>query len=151
MFTRQDRQYMQLALAQALLAEAAEEVPVGAVLVHDDRVLASAHNRTRTQSDPSAHAEIMVLRDAGSQLGSSRLTGTTLYVTIEPCVMCVGALVQSRIQRLVYGAREPRTGAVVSAFDLLMSERHNHRVQITEGVLADECAELMQRFFNARR
>lgn len=142
---------MRLALAQAQQAELDDEVPIGAVLVKDNDVLAAAYNQTLTQSDPSAHAEILVLRQAGAQLQSPRLIGTTLYVTIEPCAMCVGALIQARIQRLVYGAREPKTGAVVSAFDLLMSEHHNHRVNITEGVLADECLEPMQRFFSARR
>ncbi|MBX2824386.1 MAG: tRNA adenosine(34) deaminase TadA [Gammaproteobacteria bacterium] len=151
MFALRDRQFMQHAIELALEAEASNEVPVGAVLVRDDEILASAHNLTRTHNDPSAHAEIQVLREAGRLAGSPRLTDTTLYVTVEPCVMCVGAIVQARVKRLVYGAREPRTGAVASAFEILMSERHNHRVVITEGVLGDHCLEPLQRFFKQRR
>lgn len=142
---------MRLALHQAELAFTREEVPVGAVLVYRDTVIAASGNRVQSSTDPTAHAEIEVIRAGSEALGSHRLVGTTLYVTLEPCLMCVGAIVHSRIDRLVFGAREPRTGAVASAFDTLMSDRHNHRVSIREGVLADDCAQLMRRFFEPRR
>ena len=151
MSTATDTHYMQLALEQARFARDAGEVPVGAVLVYQDRVVGRGHNRTLADLDPTAHAEILALRQGATELGSPRVTGTTLYVTLEPCVMCTGALIQARVERLVFGAREPKTGAVASAFDILMSPKHNHRVAIKEGVLANECANLLTVFFQAKR
>lgn len=142
---------MREAIRQAEQAEKAGEVPVGAVVTRDDRILAAGYNRTVGLNDPTAHAELIVLRAAAAELATARISDCTLYVTVEPCLMCVGAIVHSRIKRLVYGAREPRTGAVASAFDVLMSDRHNHRVAITESVLEHDCRQLMQRFFAARR
>ena len=138
---------MELALSIAEQGLDAGEVPVGAVLVRDTQVLATAHNRTAMDNDPTAHAEIIVLRDAASHRTRPRLDGTTLYVTIEPCTMCSGALLQARIHRLVFGAREPRTGAILSIADTLMNPANTHQIPVTEGILAVEAAELMQRFF----
>lgn len=146
-----DEHWMQLALDQAQLAADNGEVPVGAVLVKDDQLIASGFNQPISSCDPSAHAEIVVLRSAAKQLSNYRLPGTTLYVTIEPCTMCVGALIHSRIERLVFGAPEPRAGAVVSAANLLEGDQFNHRITTLGGVLADQCAALMQTFFRQRR
>ena len=146
-----DNEHMNQALDLAHLAAANNEVPVGAVLVRGGRIIGSGYNQTQSLNDPTAHAEIIAIRNAAADAGDFRLLGSTLYVTLEPCCMCVGALVQARIAKLVFGAREARTGAVVSAFELLMSGHHNHRVAIREGVLAAECAELMQSFFRSRR
>jgi len=143
---------MQQALVQAQAAAAKDEVPVGAVLVDDaGELIAAGHNQPISASDPSAHAEIVVLRDAAQKLGNYRLPGTTLYVTLEPCVMCVGALVHARIGRLVYGATEPKTGAIESAQRLFETGEFNHRPVIEAGVLADECAALMTQFFENKR
>jgi tRNA(Arg) A34 adenosine deaminase TadA len=143
---------MRRALEQARKAAALGEVPVGAVLVGESgELIAEGHNQPIAAHDPSAHAEIVVLRAAAQQLGNYRLPGTTLYVTIEPCVMCVGALVHARVQRLVYGAVEPRTGAIASAHRLFDSGEFNHRPRIDAGILADECARLITEFFVARR
>lgn len=142
---------MQQALELAHAAAASDEVPVGAVLVLNDQIKGLAYNQNRTLHDPTAHAEILALQQAARSIQSQRLPGSTLYVTVEPCAMCTGALVHARIQRLVFGAREPSTGAVVSNFDLLMSDRHNHRVAITEGVLAEACADVMSKFFQNKR
>lgn len=151
MGTREDTEFMRQALALAEQAAAVGEVPVGAVLVLDNKIIGRGHNSNLTKNDPTAHAEIVALRHAAQYLGVSRLPESTLYVTIEPCSMCAGALVQARVATLVYGAREPRSGAVVSAFELLMSDKHNHRVTIKEGVLAEPCANLMSAFFKTRR
>jgi len=143
---------MQQALVQAQAAAAKDEVPVGAVLVDDaGELIAAGHNQPISASDPSAHAEIVVLRDAAQKLGNYRLPGTTLYVTLEPCVMCVGALVHARIGRLVYGATEPKTGAIESAHRLFETGEFNHRPVIEAGVLADKCAALMTQFFENKR
>lgn len=143
---------MQQALAQAQAAAAKDEVPVGAVLVDDaGELIAAGHNQPISASDPSAHAEIVVLRAAAQKLGNYRLPGTTLYVTLEPCVMCVGALVHARVARLVYGATEPKTGAIESAQRLFESGNFNHRPEITSGVLTDECAAMITRFFEHKR
>ena len=142
-----DRHWMQLALEQAQLAAANGEVPVGAVLVKDNQLIASGFNQPISSCDPSAHAEIVVLRAAAKNLSNYRLPDTTLYVTIEPCTMCVGAMIHARIARLVFGAPEPRAGAT----KLLDSASFNHRIEIVGGVLADECRELMQAFFRERR
>lgn len=146
-----DEQWMQLALDQAQLAADNGEVPVGAVLVKDGELIASGFNQPITSCDPSAHAEIVVLRVAAKQLANYRLPGTTLYVTIEPCTMCVGALVHARIERLVFGAPEPRAGAVVSSSQLLEGGQFNHRIEVDGGVLAEQCASVMQQFFRSRR
>lgn len=147
-----DIDWMRAALAQAQLAADREEVPVGAVLVDADGVLlAAGHNQPIGACDPSAHAEIVTLRAAAQKRGNYRLPGTTLYVTLEPCTMCVGALVQARVRRLVYGATEPRTGAIESAHRLFESGEYNHRPEVEGGLLADESALLLTAFFKARR
>ena len=143
---------MQIALDAALTAGSLGEVPIGACLIDEDNnLIASGFNRTITDSDPTAHAEILVLRQAAAKIGNYRLTGTTLYTTIEPCVMCAGALVNARIKRLVYGAPDERFGAVETLFRLCDHEALNHRIEITSSVMAEECRELMQNFFRERR
>ncbi len=146
-----DIQYMQEALAEARSAAAAGEVPIGAVLVHDGEILARSGNRTIRDCDPTAHAEVVALREAAHRLANYRLAGTTLYVTIEPCSMCSGAILQARVPRLVYGADDPKGGAVRSCFEILSHPRLNHQVEVTSGVLAAECAAIIQSFFAARR
>ena len=147
----QDEQFMRLALAQAQLAQQVGEVPVGAVLVKDGQVITSAHNRNILEFDPSAHAEIACLRQAGLALKNHRLTGCSLFVTIEPCAMCAGALVHARIERIIYGAADPKAGAVESIMQVLAHPALNHKVAVTSGVLADECSALMKAFFAERR
>ncbi len=147
----EDEQFMQEALRLAEEAYRREEVPVGAVLVHEGRVLAGDHNRRRELQDATAHAEILVLREAGRLLGSWRLTGATLYVTLEPCPMCAGALIQARVPRLVFGCRDPKAGAAVSLYDLLRDRRLNHQVEFAEGILGEECAAILKKFFRQRR
>lgn len=142
---------MHRALSLARHAESHGEVPVGAVLVRDGVEIAAGWNHPVESRDPTCHAEIHALRNAARHLDNYRLPGTTLYVTLEPCVMCVGALVHSRVARLVYGAAEPRTGAVQSRFHLLEDGLHNHRIATTGGVLAEESAALLQTFFRSRR
>lgn len=147
-----DAGWMREALAAAEAARKAGEVPVGAcVVANDGRLLAIAGNLTRTDCDPTAHAEIVALREAARAAGNYRLTGATLYSTIEPCAMCAGALVQARIKRLVYGARDERAGAVESQFQLCDTEVLNHRMEIRSRVLEAECRALMQQFFRERR
>ncbi|HTT06751.1 MAG TPA: tRNA adenosine(34) deaminase TadA [Steroidobacteraceae bacterium] len=146
-----DADYMQLALVQAERARAAGEVPVGAVLVSGESVLASAHNRPIGACDPTAHAEIEALRAAGRVLDAYRLTDTTLYVTLEPCLMCAGALVHARVRRVVFGAFDPQAGAAGSRVDAFRLDWFNHRVDVFGGVLADRCGELLRAFFEARR
>ncbi len=142
---------MRRALAQAAYADSLNEVPVGAVLVRDGEVIAEGYNQPIACHDPSAHAEIQVLRAAGKALGNYRLPDTTLYVTVEPCLMCVGAILHARVGRVVYGAREPKMGAVDSAFALLQDARHYHAVRVTGGVLEAECRAQIQQFFQRRR
>jgi len=146
-----DEQFMRMAIAQARIAEANGEVPVGAVLIKDGVLLAQAANSVIAGNDPTAHAEITVLRQAGIAARNYRLEGTTLYVTLEPCVMCAGALVHARVERLVFGARDLRFGGVRAKFRLADSDILNHRVEITEGVLGAECLELLKSFFGSRR
>jgi tRNA(adenine34) deaminase len=146
-----DENYMRLALEEAARAERAGEVPVGCVITLDGRVIARAANRTIADCDPTAHAEMVALRAAAAAMGNYRLAGTTLYATIEPCAMCAGAMLQARIQRLVYGADDPKGGAVRSCFVVFEHPRVNHRVEVVGGVLADEAAALLQKFFAARR
>jgi tRNA(adenine34) deaminase len=146
-----DSKFMRAAIAEARQAALAGEVPVGAVFVAEGRILARASNRTITDCDPTAHAEMVVLREAARTLGNYRLLGADLYVTIEPCAMCAGAMIQARIARLIYGADDPKAGAVRSCFSLLNDSRLNHRVEAVPGVLAEEAAALLQNFFAARR
>ena len=147
-----DEKWMRLAIEKAVEAKALDEVPVGACLVDEDgTLLAAASNRTIVNNDPTAHAEILALREAAEAKGNYRLTGSTVYTTIEPCVMCAGALVNTRVKRLVFAAHDPRFGAVESRFRLCDSELLNHRIEIVSGVLEEECRALMQDFFRARR
>ena len=144
-------EFMQQALDEARAAAASGEVPIGAVLVHEEKILARAGNRTIRDCDPTAHAEIVVLREAARVLGNHRLADTTLYVTIEPCSMCAGAMLQARVPRLVYGADEPRGGAVQSCFQVLTHSDLNHRVEVISGVLAEDCSAVIRSFFAERR
>jgi tRNA(adenine34) deaminase len=146
-----DAHWMRRALAAADEARERGEVPVGACIVVDGAVLAVAGNRTRTDQDPTAHAEIVALRDAARSVNNYRLSGAVVYSTIEPCVMCAGALLQARVKRLVYGARDEQAGAVESRFRVCDTDFLNHRIDITAGVLERECREIMQEFFRARR
>lgn len=146
-----DLHFMQLALEEARGSAEASEVPIGAVLVHSDAVVARSGNRTIRDNDPTAHAEIVVLREAARLLGNYRLANTTLFVTLEPCAMCAGAIVQARVPRLVYGADDPKGGAFRSCFELLSSSKLNHQVSVTAGVLAETSAALLQSFFASRR
>jgi tRNA(adenine34) deaminase len=146
-----DSEYMQLALEQARAAAVRGEVPIGALVVLEDRILAAAGNRTITDCDPTAHAEIVALREAARKVGNHRLNGAALYVTIEPCAMCAGALVQARIARLIYGADEAKGGAIRTCMQVLDAPALNHRVEVTPGILADESVQLLQSFFAARR
>jgi tRNA(adenine34) deaminase len=147
-----DVEYMQIALAEARAAALAGEVPVGAVLVRDDgEIVARGANRTIRDCDPTAHAEVVVLREAARAIGNYRLSATTLYVTIEPCSMCAGAIIQARVPRVVYGCDDLKGGAVRSCFEVLSHPRLNHQVEVTAGVLAEECAAVIQAFFAERR
>jgi len=146
-----DRGFMQAALAEARAAIDRGEVPVGAVIVVDGVILSRAGNRTITDCDPTAHAEILALREAAKLTGNYRLLGATLYVTIEPCAMCAGAMIQARIDRLVYGADDPKAGAVRSCFSIFEHPQINHRVEILPGLLAEDSAALLKSFFAVRR
>jgi tRNA(adenine34) deaminase len=150
--TDADLEFMRIALAEAVKARELEEVPIGACIVSENgELLAAASNRTITNNDPTAHAEILALRAAAEKLGNYRLTGTTVYTTIEPCAMCAGALVNARVSRLVFGAHDERFGGVETKFRLCDSPELNHRMEIESGILADECRRLMQDFFRDRR
>lgn len=142
---------MRLALQEAERAATHLDVPVGAVLVQGDRVLAVAGNERELRRDPTAHAEMLVIREAAAVLGGWRIPDATIYVTLEPCAMCAGALVLARVDRLVYGAADPKTGAAGSVLDLVRHPAFNHRLQVTSGVLAEECADVLQHFFATRR
>jgi tRNA(adenine34) deaminase len=146
-----DESFMRLALAEADRAAEEGETPVGAVVVIDGRVVASAHNRRETWQDPTAHAELIAIREAAVRLGRWRLTDAAVYVTMEPCLMCAGALVLARIERLVYGCRDPRAGALGSVYDVVRDGRLNHVYRIAPGVLEDECRAVVQGFFQKRR
>jgi tRNA(adenine34) deaminase len=146
-----DFEYMHLAIAQAQAAALRGEVPVGALVVLEDRILAAAGNRTLSDCDPTAHAEIVAVREAARKIGNHRLIGASIYVTVEPCAMCAGALVQARITRLIYGADEPKGGAVRTCMQVLDAPALNHRVEVTSGVLAAESVQLLHSFFSARR
>ena len=142
---------MRLALAEALKARDAGEVPVGAIVVVDDAVAGTGFNQPISSNDPTAHAEIVALRAAAARLGNYRLTGCTLYVTVEPCLMCVGAMVHARVGHVVFGTTEPKAGAVVSMARAHELSGLNHRLEVTGGVLEDECRQVMQEFFRSRR
>jgi tRNA(adenine34) deaminase len=146
-----DPEFMQIALEEARACAGAGEVPIGAVLIYRDEVLARGGNRTIRDCDPTAHAEIVVLREAARKLGNYRLAQTTLYVTLEPCAMCAGAIVQARVMRVVYGADDPKGGAFRTCFEILASPKLNHQVEVTTGVLSEEASSLLQSFFASRR
>ena len=146
-----DENGMRAALAEAEAAAESGEVPVGAIVVVDGEIVAAAHNSTIAAQDPSGHAEVLALRAAAQRLGNHRLSGATLYVTLEPCVMCVGAIAQARVARVVFGAYDRKAGALGSVEDLSDSRALNHRFEVNGGLLADECAALLQSFFTSRR
>ena len=147
----QDLEFMQLALVEAQKARALGEVPVGAVLVSNNQVIATGHNQPIGNNDPSAHAEVAALRAAGQNLSNYRLPNTTLYVTLEPCMMCCGAIMHARISRVVYGAADAKTGCVHSVLNLFDNPRLNHHTMVEGGVLAEECAQVLKDFFKERR
>ncbi len=147
----QHEQFMRMALDEALAALREEEVPVGAVIVHQDRVIARAHNQREQLRDPTAHAEMIAITQAAEHLGTWRLLDCTLYVTLEPCIMCAGAILQARLPLVVYGAPYPKAGAVYSLFRLLADPRLNHRTETVAGILSAECGELLTRFFQNQR
>ena len=146
-----DQRYMRMAIDQAYIAEENGDVPIGCVIVFEDRVIAKAYNQREQLHDPTAHAEIVALTQAAEFIGNWRLHGCTIYVTLEPCPMCAGALVLGRLDRLVYGTDDPKTGAVKSLYTIVQDERLNHRLDVTDGVLADDCKAQLQAFFQRRR
>lgn len=147
----QDSGFMMEALREAEAAGRLGEVPIGAIIVHDGRIVGRGHNLRETSNDPTTHAEMVAIRQAAEALGSWRLLDSTLYVTLEPCVMCMGAIILARIPRLVFACRDPRAGVVGSIYDFSKDERFNHRVQVTEGVLGERCSALLSSFFRALR
>ena len=146
-----DRQFMQQALGQAKLAAAAGEVPVGAVLVRDGQVISTGFNQPITNSDPSAHAEMMALRAAASDEANYRLPGTTLYVTLEPCTMCAGAMLHARVDRVVFGTTDPKTGAAGSVLNVFSEKQINHQTVVEGGIMREECGQILRDFFKERR
>jgi tRNA(adenine34) deaminase len=146
-----DQQYMRMAIEQAQLAAQAGEVPVGAVLVKDSQVIAKAFNKPIANHDPSAHAEMLTLREAALAQENYRIPGSTLYVTLEPCAMCSGAMLHARIDRVVYGAPDPKTGAAGSVIDLFASKQINHQTSVEGGIMSEECGQLLRDFFKGRR
>ena len=150
-FFARDEYFMRLALREAERALAHDDVPVGAVVIHGGEVIGAGHNERELREDPTAHAEMIAIREAARFLGSWRLLDTVLYVTLEPCAMCAGAIVLGRIPRVVYGTIDPKAGAAGSVLDVLAEPRLNHRPDVAGGLLADECAELLQAFFRSRR
>jgi tRNA(adenine34) deaminase len=146
-----DRQFMQQALDQAKLAGAAGEVPVGAVLVRDGQVISRGFNQPISNSDPSAHAEMMALRSAAQNESNYRLPGTTLYVTLEPCTMCAGAMLHARVERVVFGAADPKTGAAGSVINVFSEKQINHQTQVEGGIMSEECGQVLRNFFKERR
>lgn len=146
-----DHQFMEQAIEQAQLAAAANEVPVGAVLVRDGKVISSGFNQPISHHDPSAHAEMLALREAARVEANYRLPGTTLYVTLEPCAMCSGAILHARVERLVFGAPDPKTGAAGSVLDVFSSKEINHQTSVEGGVMSEECGQLLRSFFKERR
>tara|TARA_R110002111_G_scaffold233392_1_gene294461 strand:+ start:841 stop:1308 length:468 start_codon:yes stop_codon:yes gene_type:complete len=146
-----DKDYMQCAFELAEKAKFQDEVPVGAVIVHEGKVIGEGWNQPISSNDPTAHAEILALRDAAKKLGNYRLPEATMYVTLEPCAMCAGAIVHARLEKLVYAITDPKTGACGSVFNLLQTEELNHKVEIQKGVMEDECRSLIQDFFKEKR
>ena len=147
----EDAAWMELALEQARLAAAAGEVPVGALVIKDGEILGRGHNHNLRQNDPTAHAEIIALRQAATRMGNHRLAGCVMFATIEPCSMCAGAMVHARVARLVYGASDPKAGAAGSVLQVLNHPSLNHKMEVTAGVLAGKCSEILQEFFRRRR
>jgi len=148
---RLDQEFMRMALREAQAAAAKDEVPVGVVIVKDGRVIGRAHNMRETLNDPTAHAEMIAITQAAEALGAWRLDGATMYVTLEPCTMCAGAIVLSRLSRLVYAAADPKAGACGTLYNVVQDERLNHRVELSVGVLADESRAVLQEFFHGKR
>jgi tRNA(adenine34) deaminase len=146
-----DHRYMQVAIDQAKIAEENGDVPIGAVIVYKEQIITKAYNQREQLKDPTAHAEIIALTQAAAYLENWHLNGCTIYVTLEPCPMCAGALVLARIDRLVFGCDDPKTGACKSLYNIVQDDRLNHRLEVTGGVLADECSQLLQEFFERRR
>jgi tRNA(adenine34) deaminase len=146
-----DAAWMKHALAQARLAAAADEVPVGAVVVKDGEIVGLGHNRTLLDGDPTAHAEIVALRQAAARLGNHRLGDCVMFATIEPCAMCAGAMIHARLARLVYGASDPKAGAAGSVLEVINHPKLNHEMEVTSGVLAEKCSEILQEFFRQKR
>jgi tRNA(adenine34) deaminase len=151
MTNKEDERLMKLAIEQARIAEENGDVPIGAVIVYENQIIGRAYNQREQLQDPTAHAEIIALTQAAAFLESWRLHGCTIYVTLEPCPMCAGALVLARVDRLVYGCDDPKTGAVKSLYNIVTDERLNHTVNVTSGVLAEECSGVLQQFFQRRR
>jgi tRNA(adenine34) deaminase len=151
MYLESDARYMDLALAEAEKAESAGEVPVGAVIVYNDSVIGSGFNQPISAHDATAHAEIIALRKAGEAIGNYRLSGVTMYCTVEPCMMCAGAMIHARIARLVFGTPDPKAGSAGSIYNVLTDPRLNHRVEVVSGIREDECAALLRTFFSRRR
>ncbi len=148
---KSDEKFIRIALEEARLAFEKDEVPVGAVVVCGDNILSRAHNSPILMNDPSAHAEILAIRRAAGRARNYRLVGTTLYVTLEPCVMCAGAIIQARISKVVFGAYDPKSGGVTSLYNILSDERLNHSVEVMGGILKEECSEILSRFFHKKR
>jgi tRNA(adenine34) deaminase len=148
---KDDERYMKMAIEQAQIAEENGDVPIGAVIVHENQIIGKSYNQREQLADPTAHAEIIALTQAAAALETWRLNGCTIYVTLEPCPMCAGALVLARLERLVYGCDDPKAGACGSLYNIVYDERLNHRLKVTSGVMADECSQLLQDFFQRRR
>jgi len=148
---KSDKELMQIAIKEAKIAEENGDVPIGAVIVYQNQIIGRAYNQREQLQDPTAHAEIIALTQAAAFLESWRLLGCTMYVTLEPCTMCAGALVLARIDRLVYGCDDPKAGAIKSLYNIVTDERLNHIIDVTSGVLAEECSDLLQHFFRRRR
>ncbi|MBA7619648.1 tRNA-specific adenosine deaminase [subsurface metagenome] len=149
--TKLDERFMKIAIEQAQIAEENGDVPIGAVIVHNDTIIAKAYNQREQLQDPTAHAEIIALTQAAAALETWRLEGCTIYVTLEPCPMCAGALILARMDRLVYGCDDPKTGAVKSLYNIVQDDRLNHKIEVTAGLLADDCSKMLQKFFQKRR
>ncbi|MHC4436085.1 MAG: tRNA adenosine(34) deaminase TadA [Planctomycetota bacterium] len=148
---KSDTELMQIAIEQAKIAEENGDVPIGAIIVYENQIIGKAYNQREQLQDPTAHAEIIALTQAAAFLESWRLLGCTMYVTLEPCTMCAGALVLARIDRLVYGCDDPKTGAVKSLYNIVTDERLNHTIDVTSGILAEECSLILQNFFKQKR
>ncbi|MHC4204138.1 MAG: tRNA adenosine(34) deaminase TadA [Planctomycetota bacterium] len=148
---KSDQEFMQIAIEQAKIAEENGDVPIGAIIVYENQIIGKAYNQREQLQDPTAHAEIIALTQAAAFLESWRLLGCTMYVTLEPCTMCAGALVLARIDRLVYGCDDPKTGAVKSLYNIVTDERLNHTIDVTSGILAEECSLILQNFFKQKR